>query len=387
MAEEVTIVISADDQASKTLKAVGDAFNKISGAIKDVTSKYIEYGKQVEDLSLFTGVSNEQTSRMIQLADDAFVSYDTLRMAMKSMADKGLQPTVDNLAKVSDAFQAIKDPAARSAFLLDEFGRSGMQMAKVMTLGGEEIRKMAASIEEGLIIDDKKAESIKKTRQELDAFNDSIDAMKYQVAGQLLDIFNAMPKPLQDATLALSQLVSPTNINSLIQFGILLKGLNFTKLAAGITAAGGSIGLALAPIAAVGIALWAIDAFMKKVVGEDWFNKGLEAGVQLVKLGIAGISGLAATSPMELLSGNNANYSKAYQSSLSGWANGGAINGLGIVGEHGPELFAGRGTIIPNHALGGSPIIINYSPTIGAATSDDLERIGYLVEQALRRRR
>lgn len=40
-------------------------------------------------------------------------------------------------------------------------------------------------------------------------------------------------------------------------------------------------------------------------------------------------------------------------------ASGGPINGLAIVGERGPELFAGQGTIIPNHRLtgGGTTII------------------------------
>lgn len=40
------------------------------------------------------------------------------------------------------------------------------------------------------------------------------------------------------------------------------------------------------------------------------------------------------------------------------FAEGGQINGLGIVGEEGPELFAGRGTIIPNHALGGTNVTV-----------------------------
>lgn len=46
-------------------------------------------------------------------------------------------------------------------------------------------------------------------------------------------------------------------------------------------------------------------------------------------------------------------------------ASGGSINGLALVGERGPELFAGRGTIIPNHQLGGLNIgsLNVYAPT------------------------
>lgn len=40
-------------------------------------------------------------------------------------------------------------------------------------------------------------------------------------------------------------------------------------------------------------------------------------------------------------------------------AGGGTINGLALVGERGPELFAGAGTIIPNHALGGITVSVS----------------------------
>jgi hypothetical protein len=50
------------------------------------------------------------------------------------------------------------------------------------------------------------------------------------------------------------------------------------------------------------------------------------------------------------------------------FAAGGAINGLGLVGENGPELFVGSGTIFPNGALGGTvtfqagAIVVNAGP-------------------------
>jgi chromosome segregation ATPase len=64
-------------------------------------------------------------------------------------------------------------------------------------------------------------------------------------------------------------------------------------------------------------------------------------------------------------------------------AAGGPINGLSLVGEKGPELFAGRGTIIPNNALGGGATIINV--TVHAGMVGDADRIGQEVYAALRR--
>jgi hypothetical protein len=53
-------------------------------------------------------------------------------------------------------------------------------------------------------------------------------------------------------------------------------------------------------------------------------------------------------------------------------AAGGPISGLALVGEKGPELFAGHGTIIPNHALGGTTVIHNhyYSNEIAVTAID-----------------
>lgn len=45
---------------------------------------------------------------------------------------------------------------------------------------------------------------------------------------------------------------------------------------------------------------------------------------------------------------------------------GGPINGLALVGDKGPELFAGVGTIIPNHALGGTTVNVTVSARVDA---------------------
>ena len=62
------------------------------------------------------------------------------------------------------------------------------------------------------------------------------------------------------------------------------------------------------------------------------------------------------------------------------FGNGGPINGLGIVGDKGPELFAGTGTIIPNHALGGTTVNVYANAVVSEAGLADL------VESALARK-
>lgn len=74
-------------------------------------------------------------------------------------------------------------------------------------------------------------------------------------------------------------------------------------------------------------------------------------------------------------------------------AKGGSVSAFGsyLVGERGPEILnmgASGGSITPNYAMGGAGggVTIVYSPIISTASTDDIERMGKLIEQAQRRR-
>jgi hypothetical protein len=403
----VNIVITAVDNASKVLTAIGNSFNLVSGGIKDVTSKYIEYGDQVKQLSSFTGMSNVETSKLIQLADDAFVSYDTLKGAARAMAMenqsnskeaakltdqiealqkkisstkkptadmtaqladlrqqlKDVQPSanlsIESLASLSDQYMKLGSETAKTDFLLQNFKRSGVDLAKIMELGGDKILTMSKNVSDSLIIDDKKAASILKTKQRLDDFNDTMDGMKYDTAQTLLDIFDKMPEPLQKSTLWLNQFLSPTNINTLVQFGILLKGVNIAQTFAGIQNA-----LLLADTA---VKVWAIDAWA-----------ALPATVAL----IAPFVGLAAAiaSLIYLL---NSGAAKAAWQSLEKLVGIGLLK-TGVINEQQFMTGAineglltssptGLNTIIPGGG-GGGTTVINYQPTVSTANKDEAIR-------------
>lgn len=160
-----------------------------------------------------------------------------------------------------------------------------------------------------------------------------------------------------------------------------------TSLAPGLSTALSTIGTGftsmLGPIGLVIIALKAIDELMTKLVGKDWFGKGVEAGKQVLALSAAGWAGI-------LSGGNNKVAIQTLQNAnqtlgIKGFANGGSfMAGKPImVGERGPEI------ITPNFSGSVSPIgnvTVVYSPTFGMANQDDLKRIGEMVMQAQRGR-
>jgi hypothetical protein len=375
----------------------------ITSAIKNVTSEYIAYGDQVTNLSSFIGTSNEQTSRLIQLSDDAFVSYDTLRLAAKNLSEKGVQPTTENLAKLSDQFNNLKPGLERSQFLIDNFGRSGMEMAKIMELGGDKIENMSAAISDSLIIDDAKAASIKKTKQQLDDFNDTMDGMKYDVAGKLLDIFNAMPKPLQDVVGIIGLAGQSGLLQQFSQLAIIITSMSkaggvgtvLTSMSTGIKALSTSLlGLqaSIAPLLAVAAAI----GVLVKVISDNWnlikmfavvigSGMGLDISGLAASVDVNGDTGALSLNNLENLLGNSNPYGGKK-------ASGGSVRAgtSYIVGENGPEPFVPdvSGKIYPNSSLSGTTVVVpvTWSPSVSLSARTDVENeLGPLLYNYLRR--
>jgi hypothetical protein len=295
LANTVDIVITATDTASKVIAGIANGLTAITDAVGGVTSGFIAYGDQVRELSNFVGTSNEETSRMIQLADDAFVSFETLRMASKQMSEGGVQPTTENVAKLSDQFLKLQPGLARSQFLIDKFGRAGIEMTQIMQLGGSEIRKMSASIEDSMIIDDEKAASIYKTKQSLDAFNDRLEGMKFDVADRLLTIFQDMPQPLQDTVLILGAVGGSGLLGQMANLAIIAGqlaqaggvGTVLTGMGTGARALGAGIWTAIGPISGLIIAISALA----QLVNSEFGQSGITAAKQLLAMGRGAVTG------------------------------------------------------------------------------------------------
>jgi hypothetical protein len=400
---EVNIVITATENASKVINLVGQAFNMLTGFVTKTVDSYIAYGDQVKTLSLFIGTSSEQTSRLIQVADDAFVSYDTLRLAAKTLSEKGIQPNVEDLAKLSDQFVKLKPGLEQSQFLVDNFGRSGMEMAKIMELGGSKILDMNKNIEAGLIIDDKKAAAILKTKQEMDDFNDSMDAMKYDTAQKLLDIFNGLPKPMKDVIQLMGVVGQSGMLQQFSQLAIIVVELSkaggvggvLTGMSTGIKALSTSLlGLqaSIAPLLAVAAAI----GVLVKVISDNW--ELIKAGVVVLgnlmgfktpdwayQIDLSKDTGAFSLNNLENLAGNPNPYGGKK-------ASGGPVRpGMSyLVGENGPEIYSPAlpGGIMANGSMGGTTVVIpvTWSPSVSLSARTDVENeLGPLLYNYLRR--
>jgi len=233
----------------------------------------MEYGKQVEDIARLSGASVEDASRIIQVADDMKVEYGelstALRMYAKTQSDNGqaTELSIDMLASLSDEYLQLAPGIQRTNFLLQNFGRGGLAMGKMMEQGGASIREMSASVEDSLVLTKEGVQAANDYYKALDDWEDGIKGVKLQLAMALMPVlqdflefaknslvpaiqavvsgFKALPEPVRFIVIALGGLVV-----ALVNLGPLLMGI------AGIAQMLGSGGV----LAGVGTALAAISA-------------------------------------------------------------------------------------------------------------------------------
>ena len=142
---KVKIIISAVDEASKKIDAVGKsifhvsnlseqstkflknnagalaelgamgvlagiAINKVTEFTKSSLNETVLYAEQVRDLARALGTSSEEASTLIQVADDLKIPIGSLEIAFRNAIQEGVNPSIDGLKGLSLEYQAIKDP-------------------------------------------------------------------------------------------------------------------------------------------------------------------------------------------------------------------------------------------------------------------------------------
>lgn len=240
MAEEVNITVKVTDNASRTLdgiskefsnaatqtKTTGTAMQNLStkfmelnakvelaktaaamlgGAYKALVGDTQEYAKTVRELSLITGSGAEETSRLIEFTDDFGISLGELETAARGAATKGIVLTTDALAKMSDEYLALGSQQEKNTYLIDNFGRSGLKMAKAMEQGSDAILSQAAAISQNLLMTEAQLAEAEKLRIAEDNLNDSL-------AGVGRTIGNALIPQLAKAAEAMNLLLNWDNL-------------------------------------------------------------------------------------------------------------------------------------------------------------------------------
>lgn len=249
-------------------QGINQLANGIENMARETINLGMTYARQVEDMARLSGASVEDASRIIQVADDMRLSYEdvsnALKMYAKTQADAGVaaQMSIDELARLSDQYLSLAPGVDRANFLLDNFGKSGLEMGKLMEQGGEGIRSMAEAVDESLIMDQEAIDQQRELEVAFDDLNDAMFGVKLQFAGLLapylvefadwlrnegipalkgfVEWFQKLPAPVQGAIFAVGGIIV-----ALAQFGPAIMGISgILQLLVGGAAGKGAAGAA-----------------------------------------------------------------------------------------------------------------------------------------------
>jgi hypothetical protein len=186
--------------AGFTIAAIG--VEKILG---QTLGKAISYNKTVLDSARAARIGTEEMSRMIQAADDYGISMEQVTSTMELAQKRGFAPTIDNLAKLADETNAIVSPTERAARLAEVLGRNWAALDPLLQQGGDAIRKLTASVEDGLVVTEEEAKATEEMRLNIDELSDSWEAAKLSAGNFVAQGLNPIIAGYKGLTSALEE--------------------------------------------------------------------------------------------------------------------------------------------------------------------------------------
>lgn len=166
-------------------------FTAVAGFAMKAAGEFTALAKSAGDLSTATGLTTEQASRWIAVADDAQVGADGLATAFKNInkdldnskwSKYGIQ-TKDAAGKaraandvfldILDTLYKIKDPTERARAGTELLGKAWGGLAPLVGKSRDEYKRMLASVEAGQVITQNEYDKAEKLRLAQDQLADS----------------------------------------------------------------------------------------------------------------------------------------------------------------------------------------------------------------------
>jgi hypothetical protein len=190
-AETKRLVGGLDVSVSKMGLIAAGAVTAVAAAVSKMVDETVQYGQAVTDLARATNMTAENSSRLIQAADDAFVSQDAFTAALKIAVRQSFLPTIENVSALADQYNALTDPMQRNALLIKTFGRNGLEMGKLLEMGAEGIQRAAdASDRLGLTLSGQNLKDIKAYKESVDLLNDTMNGLWTTISFKVIQAIN-----------------------------------------------------------------------------------------------------------------------------------------------------------------------------------------------------
>jgi hypothetical protein len=228
MAARVQVVVEAKDATSGVFRAITSQLGAFGGLVEEITAKQInwgnvgqqaaqmvinglkesirattEYAREVRDLSLASGQSAEESSRMLQVLDDYQLTAEDAKTATRALTKEGLAPTIDTIAHLSSEYLNLTSIEERNAFVQKNLGRAGQEWLNLLNQGPAAIRRMNGAVSDNLILTEENIRAAEEYRLALDEWGDAVEGVKIAIGTELLPAMTGVVDEANNTTSAI----------------------------------------------------------------------------------------------------------------------------------------------------------------------------------------
>lgn len=235
MANIIELIIRAVDDASGPLGKVAGGLGIVKTAaaalggvivaskLKQFATEAFESADAISDMSRRIGIGVEELSRLQYVADQNDTSFENLAIGIKkfqitlSEASSGGKeardvfkyleldfraltklPVEQQLAKISDAFRRVRNPADQTRVAVELFGRSGQDLVPFLNQGSAGIKELAAEADRlGITLTSRAAKGVDKLDESIKRLKDSILGFGRNIVGNFAQDILGDPDELQ----------------------------------------------------------------------------------------------------------------------------------------------------------------------------------------------
>lgn len=147
--------------------------------MKKAVDQTEKYNLSIRNLAQNLGITTEETSRVVQTADDFGIQQAELTTALQMAVKLGFAPSINSIAKLADVYNSIQDPLARADEMVKRFGRNWTVLTPMLREGSAAIKANAASIEDSLIVTQKSADAARNYQKSVDGLTDAWQGFTY----------------------------------------------------------------------------------------------------------------------------------------------------------------------------------------------------------------
>ena len=180
------------------IAAIGGGISAAVDYTKDAIEETVKYGDQVATLSRITGTSLEDTSRLIQVAQNMGIEYKDLATGLGNATKKGVDVSIENLLLLADEYKELETPIARAQWLTENFGAAGRDLEPIFAAATESIVADMEEVSDAMVWDAEKQESVDAYKQGMAEVKSAFEEVRIEVGTNFLAVIQTVLNLMND---------------------------------------------------------------------------------------------------------------------------------------------------------------------------------------------